>query len=62
MRPPAPILLTLLVLAVTAGCGQPGSTTQTPAAMAADEAAIRAGTVLWTNAYNAGIDAAGKNC
>jgi len=54
MRPSVPMLLALLVLAVTAGCGQPASTTQTPAAVAADEAAIRAGTVLWTDAYNAG--------
>ena len=54
MRPSVPMLLASLVLAVTAGCGQPASTTQTPAAVAADEAAIRAGTVLWTDAYNAG--------
>jgi ketosteroid isomerase-like protein len=51
MRLPIRMLLISLALAVTAGCGQPASTAQTPAA---DEAAIRAGTVLWTDAYNAG--------
>jgi ketosteroid isomerase-like protein len=41
-------------LAMAAGCNQPASTAQSPAAAGADEAAIRAGTVLWTDAYNAG--------
>ncbi len=54
MRPLIQMLSVLLVLAVTAGCGQPASTGQTPAAVATDEATIRAGTVLWTDAYNAG--------
>jgi ketosteroid isomerase-like protein len=54
MRLPIRMLLISLALAVTAGCGQPASTAQTPAAAPADEAAIRAGTVLWTDAYNAG--------
>jgi ketosteroid isomerase-like protein len=54
MRPPIPILFTLLVLAITSGCGQTASTVQSPAAVAADDAAIRAGTVVWTDAYNAG--------
>jgi len=54
MRLPIRMLLISLALAVTAGCGQPASTAQTPAAVAADEVAIRAGTVLWTDAYNAG--------
>jgi ketosteroid isomerase-like protein len=54
MRLPIRMLLISLALAVTAGCGQPASTAQTPAGAPADEAAIRAGTVLWTDAYNAG--------
>ncbi len=51
MRPAIRMLLTSLALAMIAGCGQPTSTPQT---IAADEAAIRAGTGLWTDAYNAG--------
>src|SRR6202795_4693143 len=54
MRLPIRMLLISLALAVTAGGGQHASTVQTPAAVPADEAAIRAGTVLWTDAYNAG--------
>jgi ketosteroid isomerase-like protein len=50
-----PKLLALLVaLVFAAGCGQTAPTTQTPATLATDEAAIRAGTVLWNDAYNAG--------
>ena len=41
-------------MAAIAGCGQPSSTAQAPASVAADEAALRAGTVLWNDAYNAG--------
>jgi ketosteroid isomerase-like protein len=48
------MLFVLMVLAATAGCSQSASTVQSPAAAASDEATIRAGTVLWTNAYNAG--------
>src|SRR6202050_5128696 len=48
------MLLISLALAVTAGCDQHASTVQTPAAVPADEATIRAGTTLWTDAYNAG--------
>jgi ketosteroid isomerase-like protein len=49
MRLSARLLLISLALALAAGCGQPASTAQT-----SDEAAIRAGTVTWTDAYNAG--------
>jgi ketosteroid isomerase-like protein len=55
MRHAIPKLLTLLVaLAFAAGCGQTAPTTQAPATVATDEGAIRAGTVLWNDAYNAG--------
>ena len=54
MRSPIQMLFVLSVLAATAGCGQRGSTDQPSATAASDEATIRAGTVLWTNAYNAG--------
>ena len=47
MRPPIQMLFVLLVLAATAGCGQPASTVRTPAAVASDEATIRGGTILW---------------
>ena len=47
-------LLLSFSLAITAGCAQPAPTSQAPATTAADEAAIRAGTVRWTDAYNAG--------
>jgi ketosteroid isomerase-like protein len=61
MRLPIRILIISLALAITAGCGQPASTAHTPAAAPADEAAIRAGTVLWTDAYNAGeVDKIGE--
>ena len=48
------MLLISLALSVVAGCGRPTSTPQTSAAIPSDEAAIRAGTTLWTDAYNAG--------
>jgi ketosteroid isomerase-like protein len=55
MRRGIPKLLTLLVAsAFAAGCGQPAPTTQTPATVSTDEAAIRAGTALWNDSYNAG--------
>jgi ketosteroid isomerase-like protein len=54
MRPLMRLLLISLAMAVGAGCGQPTSTAQAPASAAADEAAIRAGTALWNDAYNAG--------
>jgi uncharacterized protein (TIGR02246 family) len=54
MRLPVRMLIISLALAVIAGCGQPGSTTQTSAALAADEATIRAATATWVDAYNAG--------
>jgi uncharacterized protein (TIGR02246 family) len=51
MRLPIRILLISLALAAVAGCGQPAAS---PQALAADEATIRAATVSWTDAYNAG--------
>ncbi len=54
MRLPIRVLLVSMSLVVAAGCGQTASNGQSPAAVAADEATIRAGTVLWTDAYNAG--------
>ncbi len=56
--PPMRILLGTLLLAlallVSSGCSRPASTAQTAAATAADEAAIRASTARWIDAYNAG--------
>ncbi len=54
MRLSIRMLLIPLVLAFAASCGQPAATSPPPASTAADEATIRAGTVLWTDAYNAG--------
>ncbi len=54
MRLTIPMLFISFALVVTAGCGQRAPTTQTPTALAADEAVIRAATVSWTEAYNAG--------
>jgi ketosteroid isomerase-like protein len=54
MRLPIRTLLLALSLVITAGCAQPASTGQGSTSTATDEAAIRAGTVLWTDAYNAG--------
>jgi ketosteroid isomerase-like protein len=54
MRRYIQLLSISLALALTAGCGQPVSTTQVPSSTAADEATIRAGTGIWTDAYNAG--------
>lgn len=54
MRVSIQMLSLSLALAFIAGCGQPASTAQGPSSAAADEATIRAGTGLWTDAYNAG--------
>lgn len=54
MHLPIRMLLISMSLAVSAGCGQPASTAHTSATVPADAAAIRAGTVLWIAAYNAG--------
>ena len=54
MRLPVRVLVIALAIAITAGCGQHSATVETPAALAADQATIRAGTVAWTDAYNAG--------
>lgn len=54
MRLSIPMLSLSLAAVFAAGCGQSASTAQTPSSAAADEATLRAGTALWTDAYNAG--------
>jgi ketosteroid isomerase-like protein len=54
MRLPIQMVSILMALAFSAGCGQPASTTQTSSSAATDEATIRSGTGVWTDAYNTG--------
>jgi ketosteroid isomerase-like protein len=54
MRRLMQLLLISSAMAVSASCSQSTPSAQAPASVAADEAAIRAATVLWNDAYNAG--------